>query len=172
MKIINTYPSFVEYKNNIIYTKGDNKNELNKLLRQTIEAMYVNTSHITLKLRRCLAFLLFGHYTSIQTLKSDGTFEGKIIEIANLKATIDNCIANVDDYTTKAQIGNGQVSIRKYAKEKPIQWTLNQLMPASFMHTDLLLQNEEGGEVSFNSLSSGEADDTCNECNPLSDWQY
>lgn len=156
LKIINTYPSFVEYKNSITYTKGDDKNELKKLLRQAIEAMYGNSSHITLKLRRCIAFLLFGHYTSIQTLKTDGTFEGKIIEIAKLKATIDNCIANVDDYTTKAQIENGQVSIRKYAKEKPIHWTLNQLMPASFMHTDLLLQNEEGGEVSFNSLSSGE----------------
>lgn len=156
LKIINTYPSFAAYKNEITNFTDEHTQDLNDSLREAIQGMYENDSHITLKLRRCLAFLVFGHYTSIQTLKADCKFYGKIIEITKLKSQIDYCIKHKKEYIHDAQNTLGKVTLYKYAKEKPIVWNLNTLMPASFMHTDLLLQNDEGGEVSFNSLSSGE----------------
>lgn len=156
LKIINTYPSFAAYKNAITNFTDEQKQDLNDSLREAIQGMYENDSHITLKLRRCLAFLVFGHYTSIQTLKADSKFYGKIIEITKLKSQIDYCIKHKKEYIRDAQNTLGKVTLYKYAKEKPIVWNLNTLMPASFLHTDLLLQNDEGGEVSFNSLSSGE----------------
>ena len=156
LKIINTYPSFAAFKYTITNYTDEQKQELNDSLRDAIQSMYENDSHITLKLRRCLAFLLFRHYTSIQTLKADNKLHGKIIEITELKKQIDYCIDHKDELVVNAQNALGKVTLYKYAKEKPIVWNLNTLMPASFMHTDLLLQNDEGGEVSFNSLSSGE----------------
>ena len=156
LKIINTYPSFAAFKYTITNYTDEQKPELNDSLRDAIQSMYENDSHITLKLRRCLAFLLFRHYTSIQTLKADHKLHGKIIEITELKKQIDYCIDYKDELVINAQNALGKVTLYKYAKEKPMVWSLNTLMPASFMHTDLLLQNDEGGEVSFNSLSSGE----------------
>lgn len=156
LKIINTYPSFAAFKYTITNYTDEQKQDLNDSLRDAIQSMYENDSHITLKLRRCLAFLLFRHYTSIQTLKADNKLHGKIIEITELKKQIDYCIDHKDELVVNAQNALGKVALYKYAKEKPIVWNLNTLMPASFMHTDLLLQNDEGGEVSFNSLSSGE----------------
>lgn len=156
LKIINTYPSFAAFKYTITNYTDEQKQDLNDSLRDAIQSMYENDSHITLKLRRCLAFLLFRHYTSNQTLKADNKLHGKIIEITELKKQIDYCIDHKDELVVNAQNALGKVTLYKYAKEKPIVWNLNTLMPASFMHTDLLLQNDEGGEVSFNSLSSGE----------------
>lgn len=156
LKIINTYPSFAAFKYTITNYTDEQKPELNDSLRDAIQSMYENDSHITLKLRRCLAFLLFSHYTSIQTRRADNKIHGRIIEITELKKQIDYCIDHKDDVVVNAQNALGKVTLYKYAKEKPIVWNLNTLMPASFMHTDLLLQNDEGGEVSFNSLSSGE----------------
>lgn len=156
LKIINTYPSFAAFKYTIANYTDEQKQEQNDSLRDAIQSMYENDSHITLKLRRCLAFLLFRHYTSIQTLKADDKLHGKIIEITELKNQIDHCIEHTDEFVVNAQNVLGKVTLYKYAKEKPMVWSLNTLMPASFMHTDLLLQNDEGGEVSFNSLSSGE----------------
>lgn len=155
LKIINTYPSYANFKFSITNVKDEDKLMLNNTLREAIQNMYENSSHITLKLRRCLAFMIFGHYTSEQAVVNHNV-TGKIIEIAELKRQIDYCIEHKDEYVSVAQRTLGKISLYKYAKEKPIDWTLNTLMPASFMHTDLLLQNDEGGEVSFNSLSSGE----------------
>lgn len=156
LKIINTYPSFAAFKYTITNYTEEQKQEQNDSLRDAIQSMYENDSHITTKLRRCLAFLLFRHYTSIQTLKADNKLHGKIIEITELKKQIDYCIDHKDEFVVNAQNALGKVTLYKYAKEKPMVWSFNTLMPASFMHTDLLLQNDEGGEVSFNSLSSGE----------------
>lgn len=155
LKIINTYPSFSAFKYAITNYTEKQKQELNDSLRDAIRSMYENDSHITLKLRRCLAFLVFHHYTSEQALVNNN-FHGKILGITELKRQIDYCVEHKVEYIAAAQRELGSVSLYKYAKEKPIVWNLNTLMPASFMHTDLLLQNEEGGEVSFNSLSSGE----------------
>lgn len=156
LKIINTYPSYSNYKFEITSSGYQDKHKVQVILRDAVKKMYEDTSHITLKLRRCLAFLLFGHYTSKQILCADGVIRGKRIEIDELKNRIDYCLMHTSEFTAKAKAEFGAVHVIKYAKEKPIKWDLNTLMPASFMHTDLSLQNIEGKEVNFNSLSSGE----------------
>lgn len=156
LKIINTYPAFANFKNQIANTPLEKTTDLYKLLKDAIKSMYENNSHITLKLRRCLAFLLFNHYTSIECLGADGVIRGRTYDIQELTQKIDYCIEHSVEYLAQMQRLQGKVYLNSYAKEKPITWDLNTLMPSSIMHTDLLLQNEEGKEVSFNSLSSGE----------------
>lgn len=157
LKVINTYPAYFDFKINLTLARGNGDyKSLNNTLRAAIKTMYNDRSHITLKLRRCLAFLLFEHYTSVQILRADGSMYGHIIDISTLQENMVNSVAAKDRIISQCQRKYGAVTVIKYAKEKPIEWNSDEMMPASFLHTDLLLRNDEGKEVTFNSLSSGE----------------
>lgn len=69
---------------------------------------------------------------------------------------MENCIAVPSVCLNNRIAEDGKVTVIGYAKTNPIKWSFNDLMPASFFHTDLLLQDDEGHEVNFNLLSSGE----------------
>lgn len=153
LKIIYTYPSYQNYKSKLLQ-KPDRRHEFNGVLRDAIKKMYVDRSHITLKLRRCLAFLLFNQYTSMSDDK--GYIGSNSILIEKLTGDMENCIADPSVCLNNRIAEYGKVTVIGYAKANPIKWSFNDLMPASFFHTDLLLQDDEGHEVNFNLLSSGE----------------
>ena len=153
LKIIYTYPSYQNYRLKLLQ-KFDSRCEFNGVLRDAIKKMYADRSHITLKLRRCLAFLLFNQYTS--TSDEKGNIGSNPILIDTLKRDMENCIAVPSVCLNNRIAEDGKVTVIGYAKTNPIKWSFNDLMPASFFHTDLLLQDDEGHEVNFNLLSSGE----------------
>lgn len=154
LKIVNTYPSYKTLKHQLMFRKESDESQ-NAVLRKVVRKIYEDRSHITIKLRRCLAYLLFKHYTSKESLVNNEMI-GRTIDIDVLKSEIDKCIKDPTGYLKVHYEDGGEVPVIQYAQKKPIKWTLNELIPASCFHTDLLLQDEDGNQVSFNLLSSGE----------------
>ncbi len=155
LKIINTYPSYQTYKYKILQ-RSDNLDGFKDNLLVAIKEMYSDKSHITIKLRRCLAFLLFKQYSSVQILGANGIMRGHTIPIDALKDEMEECIKDPSPYLNIRIEECGKAPVIEYAKVNPIKWTFNDLMPASFFHTDLLLHDIDGHEVNFKLLSSGE----------------
>ncbi len=112
-----------------------------------------DSSHITLKLRRCLAYLYFHHYTTGNLV--NGSIEGNIMTVNEYKEAIDRC------YQNDNAILNGLIQERPtfYYYKGPIEphiWQEEELMPAPSFKTDILIEDENGENVRFSSLSSGE----------------
>ncbi len=155
LKMIYIYLAYSEIKIKL-QSKPETNKERNDLIREAIKNMYDNTSHVTLKIRRCLAYLLFNHYTCRETLGVDGEIYGHTLPIDKLNEAMKHCLEHKDDYLS-ARIGQyGSATLYPFVKENAKQWTFEELMPAPFYHSDLLLQDEDGNKIKFNTLSSGE----------------
>ena len=112
-----------------------------------------DSTHITLKLRRCLAFLYFHHY-STGTLVN-GKVEGNIMTVNEYKEAIDRCHETEDDVLYRLI----QERPTTYYYKDPIEphiWQEDELMPAPSFKTDILIEGENHENVRFSSLSSGE----------------
>jgi len=112
-----------------------------------------DSSHITLKLRRCLAYLFFHHYSTGRIVND--RVEGNIMTVNDYKNAIDRC------YQTENDILNRLIRERStyYYYGGPIEphiWQEEELMPAPSFKTDILIEGENRENVRFSSLSSGE----------------
>ena len=112
-----------------------------------------DTSHITLKLRRCLAFLYYHHYRTGEAV--NGRVEGNIVTVADYKVAIDRCYETEDEILTR--LIQERHTTYYYGDEiEPHIWQEEELMPAPSFKTDILIEGEDGQNVRFSSLSSGE----------------
>lgn len=112
-----------------------------------------DTSHITLKLRRCLAFLYYHHYGTGEAV--NGRVEGNIVTVADYKAAIDRCYETEDEILTRL-IQDRRTTYYYGDEIEPHNWQEEELMPAPSFKTDILIEGEDGQNVRFSSLSSGE----------------
>lgn len=144
LKISRTYAKYFKYHNCF----GDAKE-----VQKYIGELNKDTSHIMLKIRRCLAFLCFHHYGTGKVV--DGKVIGNTMSVADFNKAINRCMDEGDDryfelvkerYTTY------------YYKDDLVAyiWMPDELMPAPSFKTDMLLEGEDGNMVRFSSLSSGE----------------
>lgn len=155
LKIIEIYPAYRSYKMELNACNRVHKS-ISDILRRAVLKMYKDYTHITLKLRRSLAFIMFKPYTSMQILGGDGKMYGHNIPIRDLVFAMHERMAHADEILELRIKESGAVKKQKYAEVHPFGWRFIDLMPAPFMHSDLILQDDDGAEVSFNSLSSGE----------------
>lgn len=143
------YSDYRGYQENI-------KNNSN--IEDLVKDLYCNDSHITLKLRRALAFLLFHHYGSRRTI---GTETTRVMNLDEFDEKIDK-IAKLTEYEEEMNLKFTPVVSDKFKKEdydnkKPHEkWLKEELMPGGFLQTVLVLQYADKTFGKFDHLSSGE----------------
>lgn len=112
-----------------------------------------DSSHITLKLRRCLAYLFFHHYSTGRVV--NGIVEGNIMTVNNYKSAIDSCHHRKDEILSR--LIQERPTYYYYGDSiEPHIWLEEELMPAPSFKTDILIEGEHDETVRFSSLSSGE----------------
>lgn len=144
LKISRNYAQYIKFR--------DCFGDADEVLKYVAE-LNKDTSHITLKLRRCLAFLFFHHYGTGEVV--NGRVIGHTMTVSDYKAAIDRC------FEMEEEIMNRLIQERPttYYYKGPIEphiWQEEELMPAPSFKTDLLIEGEDGQNVRFSSLSSGE----------------
>lgn len=143
------YSDYRDYQENI-------KNNTN--IEALVKDLYCNDSHITLKLRRALAFLLFHHYGSRMTIGSELT---RIKNLLDFDAKIDK-IAKLTEYEEEMNLEftpgvSDKFKKEDYGNKKPHEkWQKEELMPGGFLQTVLVLQYADKTLGKFDHLSSGE----------------
>ena len=118
-----------------------------------VACLYNDNSHITLKIRRCLAFLFFHHYSTGKVV--NGKLTGNIVRVSEFKKAIDQ-----KDKVARSRLdyllSERRTTYYYKGRIKPHIWKDDELMPAPSFKTDILLTGENGSPVRFSSLSSGE----------------
>lgn len=123
-----------------------------KRVREYVAALNEDTSHIMLKIRRCLAFLMFHHYSTAKI--EDGKKIGGTMLVKDYDFAINKCLEEGND-RFEEMINNHYTKF--YGKVlSPHVWVPDELMPAPSFKTDILLVGDDGDPVRFSSLSSGE----------------
>ena len=145
LKIVKNYDDFHQYEDNI-------KNNINVNL--LIRALFKERSHITTKVRRTIAFLIFNHY---------GTFgqcpKSNLSETSKYEVTIDDFSINMEE-----KLNRQTEIITELSKKTPSKkvyntnyvWKKEDMLPSPFLNTTLYLKHINGDKTTFDSLSSGE----------------
>lgn len=124
-----------------------------KKVQEYIGELNEDTSHIMLKIRRCLAFLCFHHYGTGKVF--DGKVVGNSMTVASFNKAIGKCMDEGDE--RYFELVDKNRTTYYYKKEMLAHvWMPDELMPAPSFKTDMLLEGEDGDMVRFSSLSSGE----------------
>ena len=126
-------------------------------LLQYIQALYLDGTHVTLKLRRCIAYLIFRFYGTgpIKNLYK----KNQIISVQDYRNLIANYIADqsriIQERCQSYPISNAQCA--------PKQWHREELWPAPSFEVDFYLRDnghlnssDPKYDIEYSSLSSGE----------------
>ena len=158
IKISLTYGKYAFFQNalrNINLTDKDDKN----LLEVYIKLLHDDNTHITLKLFRALAFLLFGHYgTTIHLLQQERMVGMNELYLKDFGRRIDSCLKK------DVRFLNSNLSLPKVERYPDLEnrhiWKKEELLPASCFDTRMWLKVDNGRNdvqlISLSSLSSGE----------------
>ena len=141
------YSEFRDYSDDI--ANGKNIDEL-------VKDLYCNNTHITLKLRRTLAFLLFYHYGVEHLVEGNKNSNESIMSVFN--GHLDRIVEKQKEaYCCKTKI-EGAYTLRDYKEgQKPHdKWIREELLPAPHLQTTLWLKLPDGEMQTFDRLSSGE----------------
>ena len=144
LKVSRNYAQYYDYH--------DCFDDANKVL-EYVGKLNKDTSHITLKIRRCLAYLYYHHYNTGNVV--NGQVEGNTMTVNDYKAAIDRCFETVDEILTRL-IQERYTTYYYGEVVEPHIWQEEELMPAPSFKTDILIEGEDGQNVRFSSLSSGE----------------
>ena len=143
LKIAKTYERYSKFEDCF----GDAKQ-----VREYVWMLNKDTSHIMLKIRRCLAFLMFHHYGTGSFV--NGKTEGNIMTVDDFNVAINHCLDVAD--AQYEDLKKARFTTPSEGKPEPHIWMPDELMPAPSFNTDILLVGEDGDPVRFSSLSSGE----------------
>lgn len=158
IKISLTYGKYSFFQNalrNIDLTDKDDKN----LLEVYVKLLHDDNTHITLKLFRALAFLLFGHYgTTIRHLQQERKVGKNELYLKDFDRRIDSCLRG------GVRFFNSNLSLPEVKCYSDLEirhtWKKEELLPASCFDTRMWLKvDKEENDVqyiSLSSLSSGE----------------
>lgn len=141
------YSEFRDYSDDI--ANGKNIDEL-------VKDLYCNNTHITLKLRRTLAFLLFYHY-GVEHLHDGNKYSNESI-LSVFNEHLDSILAKQKEaYCSKSKV-DGAYTQKDYKEgQKPHgKWIREELLPAPHLQTKLWLKLPGGEMQTFDRLSSGE----------------
>ena len=159
IKIALTYGKYKTYQDALRNTTLEDKKGKN-LLEIYIKLLHDDNTHITLKLFRALAFLVFGHYgTTIRHIHREKDLGKNELYLKDFGKRIDLCLKKgAYFYGSKEKLPR----VERYKDlEKRHNWNREELLPASCFNAKMWLKvkTTKGGAnkyVSMSSLSSGE----------------
>lgn len=158
MDIVRTI-NYIVYKTlkiTTIYSKYSRHKECfndKKKVQEYVNELNEDNSHITLKIRKCLAYLNFMHYSSGHI--DNGHIVDNEKEFQNFARIIDDCMARTDAVFGEL-VRTRYTTLDKGYEARPHKWLLDDLLPAPSFRTDILLEDENQKPIRFSSLSSGE----------------
>lgn len=145
------YSKYRRFQNRVIAGEG---------LEELVMTMYCDTTHVTLKLRRALAYLIFGGYGANHLVDGNQRVNEKLLE--DYQATVAKSLADQ------------QKIIMQLMEERPVKhafrdqefkglrlkkrgkWIEEELMPTPSLKVSLVMHQKGGDDISFDTLSSGE----------------
>lgn len=138
IKIAHTYPRYYKYKNKpfeYVY----------------IKKLYLNNDHITYKLHRCLAYIIFRFYGSGNI--KNAYKENQTISIQAYNKYVREKLENQEYILNQLRNGscfNNHLTVNK-------TWYIEELYPAPIFNTNVNMRNTlTGDKVSYDTMSSGE----------------
>lgn len=159
IKISLNYEKYKRYQDALksVDTVLDGDSELEKY----IKLLYTDNTHITQKLMRAVAWLVFAHYSTSMTKekKCEKGVTDSEIPIERFSKRIEKRIREFENYTKD---GHGNPMVERYDDLPEHHWTEEDLLPAPSFMADLrfALLDEEGNRteksVTLRSFSSGE----------------
>lgn len=134
LKIAHTYPNY-QYYSNI----GKNHLQIEKYVKE----LYQDNSHITLKIRRAIAFIIFRHYDNGQC------------SVERFRKSMSITFPNRNAKFAKAQ---KQYPMERFVNLPYYEWIENDFMPSSSFKVNMYLKDTKtgGSLISFSTMSSGE----------------
>lgn len=127
-----------------------------KRIDELVKDLYCNNTHITLKLRRVLAFLLFSHYGVDRIVDGNKYSSESLLEDFN-KALDRIEAGQKSEYLCKDVVADAYTGKDYKPGQKPHdRWIREELLPAPHVQTTLWLELPNGERQSFDYLSSGE----------------
>lgn len=134
LKIAHTYPNY-QYYSNI----GQNLQKIEKFVKE----LFQDNSHITLKIRRSIAFIIFRHY-------KNGEYSVK-----KFRKSLSRTLPNRKSKYAKAR---KKYPMERYEDLPEYEWLDNDFMPASSFKVNMYLKDTKtgGSLISFSAMSSGE----------------
>lgn len=144
LKISTTYSQYFKYRDCF-----DDKVEVQRFVYN----LKKDNSHITLKIRRCIAFLNFKHYGTGHY--EEGHIVGNEIDLDEFYGVLEKCIENTGKVYEQL-INDSPMKLYKDNAYKVFNWTLDELLPAPSFKADIILEDCQQNLIRFSSLSSGE----------------
>ena len=158
MDVVRTI-NYIVYKTlkiTTIYSKYSRHKECfgdKKSVQEYVNELNEDNSHITLKIRKCLAYVNFKHYSSGHL--DNGRIVGNEIGFQDFAGIIDACMERTDAVFGEL-IRTQYTTLDKGDEARPHYWLLDDLLPAPSFRADIMLEDENHHPVRFSSLSSGE----------------
>lgn len=128
-------------------------------LEELVMALYCDTTHITLKLRRAIALLIFNHYHSSVF---NGVENIHFIKLEDFEKKVKECLDNQTQIIINLKKNRGiedALCPEDFEKRKLKPrggWMDEELLPSASMSVTLKLKLPSGEEQSYDTLSSGE----------------
>lgn len=151
IKCTYNYSTFRKFQRNIIAAQN---------LDELVMRLYCDKSHMTLKLRRALALLVFGHYGTTMivedgylshTIKLDMFHDRLYSSLSDQKSIIEKCTSE------RPKLGAYDEGLfNSFGLTNKSSWELEELMPSTALKCRMMLQLQDCSVIGFDTLSSGE----------------
>ena len=159
IKISLTYAKYKRYQEDVKNVEEELNGESG--IEAYIKQLYLDNTHITLKIKRAIAWLIFAHYSTTMTKDKQGErwVTDSEIPIFLFAKRVEDRLKNKSRYINGA---NKNVMAKRYPDLPLHEWTVEELLPAPSFRSDLRfsLLDEKGDNtgkvVSMRSFSSGE----------------
>lgn len=144
LKISITYPQYFKFRD-CFDDKG--------AVQEYTYNLYKDNSHITLKIRRCLSYLNFKHYSTGH--QAGERFIGNEYSFERFHDILDYCIENTESVYNQ-MITDRPMKLYGVDDYNVFYWNLDELLPAPSFKADIILEDNAQNLIRFSSLSSGE----------------
>lgn len=146
LKISITYSQYFRFRDCF-----DDKVEL----LEYVYNLKMDHSHVTLKIRRCIAFLSFRHYGTGHY--NEGHFVGNEMGLDKFYDVVEKCLVESGGVYERLVSDKPVRPYRHDADDYEVfSWTLDDLLPAPSFKADIILEDCQHNLIRFSSLSSGE----------------
>ena len=147
IKIMMMYERYKHYKNSVLRHQAIDK---------YIKELYFDKSHVTMKIRRTIALLLFRHYHAISS-NSEHAFRTSSIKQRQFIDSIGHLVTNQTSIIADERSNRTKKSYQGMEYINP-EFTEVDLLPAPSVKCDIILTDKDKGEgnILFSTLSSGE----------------
>ena len=134
IKISLTYAKYKRYQEDVKNVDEELNGESG--IEAYIKQLYLDNTHITLKIKRAIAWLIFAHYSTTMTKDKQGEkyMTDSEIPISLFAKRVEDRLKNKSRYINGA---NKNVMVKRYPDLPLHEWTVEELLPAPSFRSDL-----------------------------------